>query len=103
MSERFHDAHAEASRPARAVSLALVVLVAAVAAWHPSAIADGAAIPDRIALALALTGAVGGMAHAVGHTAERRFVRRLAMPLLAWPLMITGTLWLVATGWVTRF
>ncbi|HUN50190.1 MAG TPA: cyd operon YbgE family protein [Candidatus Sulfotelmatobacter sp.] len=85
-------------RVARPISGVLAALVAVVVLWHPTARGDDAAIADRIALALALVGAIGGISHGIGHQSERWLLPRLATPRVAWPLMTAGGLWLLLSG-----
>mgnify|MGYP001598461846 FL=1 len=85
-------------RAARPISGLLVALVAVVVLWHPTARSDDAGVADRIALALALVGAIGGISHGIGHQSERWLLPRLATPRIAWPLMAGGALWLVVSG-----
>jgi predicted membrane protein len=81
-------------RNARGISLLLAALVAIVLVLRPAARADGASIADRAALALALIGAIGGIAHGIGHLSERWLLRRAAQPWLAWIAMAAGGAWL---------
>lgn len=80
----------------RAVSFGLTLAAAIVLAVKPLAFGDLASVPDRIALAVVLVGMVGGITHGAGHRSERRLVRWTARPIVAWPAMGLGALWLLA-------
>jgi hypothetical protein len=78
----------------RLLSLLLVALVALAIVLQPSVLGDGASIADRVALALALVGAIGGAAHGFGHRSQNWLLRRAAIPWVAWASMLGGGLWL---------
>ena len=81
-------------RYTRGISLLLAVLTGVVLVLRPAARADGAAIVDRVALALALIGIIGGIVHGIGHRSDRWLLQRAAKPWFAWGFMLAGGAWL---------
>lgn len=82
----------------RLLSLFLVALTGLAVALRPAVLGDGASIADRVALALALVGAIGGAAHGIGHRSQNWLLRRAAIPWVAWAMMAAGGLWLGFAG-----
>jgi predicted membrane protein len=63
---------------------------------YPQAVMPGGVAPDHTALMLCMYGIAGGFVHGVGFVPRNPLLRFALGPLVAWPLMLVGTLLMLA-------
>ena len=87
MSAAATPATARAARAGRALSLVLALSVTAVVVAAPRLLAGSMHEVPHGLLALLLLGMSAAYVHGVGYVPRRRWLRPLAGPLVAWPLI----------------
>ncbi len=63
---------------------------------YPQAVMPGGVAPGHSALMLCMWGIAGGFVHGVGFVPRNALLRVALGPLAAWPLMLVGTLLMLA-------
>lgn len=82
---------------ARRVSLLAAIAVAGLITIYPRALVNGEQVNHGL-LMLLLWGVSAGFVHGVGFVPEHRVLRLLLGPLVAWPLIAGGLLWMLGVG-----
>jgi predicted membrane protein len=78
---------------ARWISLVAAIVMAGLVTIYPKALVTGERVNHGL-LMLLMWGMSAGFVHGVGFVPEHRVLRILLGPLVAWPLMAGGLLWM---------
>lgn len=81
---------------ARILSLLAASVLSLLIILYPQAVMPGGVAPGHSTLMLCMCGIAGGFVHGVGFVPRHALLRIALGPLVAWPLMLVGTLLMLA-------